>query len=313
MSMYDEQLRRLAAQVAEAHRLERLLTELSCQRDELAVKVAELDKKRIKEQRDVDRFEGGSLASFFYNVIGRADEKLDQERQEAYEAAVRYDAALRQLQSVEYDLSAAQEAMRPLYGSDARYEAALSAKASAIKAAGGADARRLTELQNKCASAAAVCREADEAIAAGDRAMEMVREVLDNLQSADSWGTFDIFSDGIIADLMKHGKLDEAQDGIERLQVQLRRFKTELADVSVYADIHVNVDGFMRFADYFFDGLFTDFMVLDRIQKARGQVETVQRQLQDAMSRLRTVRSRAERDGQAASKALDDLILKARL
>lgn len=313
MSMYDEQLRKLAAQVAEAGRLERQLTELSRQRDSLTQQVAQLDKKRIKEQRDVERFEGGSLASFFYNVIGRADEKLTQERQEAYEAAVKYDAAVRQLQSVEYDISAAQEALRPLGGSEARYEAALSAKAAAIKAAGGEDAQRLAQLQNKCAEAESMRKEADEAISAGNAALEMVRDVLAKLDSADSWGTFDVFSDGILADIMKHSKLDEAQDGIERLQVQLRRFKTELADVAVYANIQVNVDGFMRFADYFFDGLFADLMVLDRISSAQEQTANVKRQVENAISRLRDIRRRAEEEAAAADKALDELIMKARL
>jgi len=35
--------------------------------------------------------------------------------------------------------------------------------------------------------------------------------------------------------------------------------------------MQVNVDGFLRFADYFFDGLFADWAVLDRINQSQEQ------------------------------------------
>ena len=37
--------------------------------------------------------------------------------------------------------------------------------------------------------------------------------------------------------------------------------------------MQVSIDGFMRFADYFFDGFFVDWMVLDRIQQSTEQVK----------------------------------------
>lgn len=55
---------------------------------------------------------------------------------------------------------------------------------------------------------------------------------------------------------------------MEYLQSQLRAFRTELADVTISADFQVNIDGFLRFADYVFDGIFADWAVLDRINQA---------------------------------------------
>lgn len=313
MNMYDEKLRQLAAQVSEVQRLERQLTELSRQRDSLIMQVEELDKKRIKEQRDVDRFEGGSLASFFYNVIGRMDEKLTQERQEAYEAAVKYDAALRQLQSVEYDISAAQEALRPLTGSQARYAAALAEKAAAIKAAGSAAAQEILAAEGCIAQNDSRLREIKEAFSAGSRALDQIREVISSLESADGWGTFDVMGGGLLADMIKHSHLDEAQAGIEQLQVLLRRFRTELADVAIHANVQVNIDGFMRFADYFFDGFFADISVLDRIERAMADVQATEVQIVQTLQRLETMRDKAEAECEAARNALDELILRARL
>ena len=71
-----------------------------------------------------------------------------------------------------------------------------------------------------------------------------------------------------MADLAKYEELDDAQKQIEQLQVELRRFKTELADVEITADLQVTVDSFLKFADFFFDGLFADWAVLDHINQA---------------------------------------------
>ena len=70
-----------------------------------------------------------------------------------------------------------------------------------------------------------------------------------------------------MADLAKHSRLDDAQESVEYLQSQLRAFRTELADVTISADFQVNIDGFLRFADYVFDGIFADWAVLDRLLK----------------------------------------------
>jgi len=79
---------------------------------------------------------------------------------------------------------------------------------------------------------------------------------------------------GLMADLAKYEELDDAQKQIEQLQVELRRFKTELADVEITADLQVTVDSFLKFADFFFDGLFADWAVLDHINQAQSRVES---------------------------------------
>ena len=78
--------------------------------------------------------------------------------------------------------------------------------------------------------------------------------------------------------------------------MELRRFKTELTDVEINADLQVTVDGFMRFADYFFDNLFTDWAVLDHISQAQEQVKDTRKQIKRVLSRLK--RMNADLDAQ---------------
>ena len=145
-----------------------------------------------------------------------------------------------------------------------------------------------------------------EAIAAGSDALNTAQAILDELGDAEGWATWDLIGGGLISDLAKHSHLDSAQNNVALLQSQLRRFKTELADVgSSVSGLQVNIDGFMRFADYFFDGLFVDWMVLDRIQQSTDQVEEtyvrikgvldwLNKSLEQATARTNELRTKAD-------------------
>ena len=277
MNGYDQQLKELLAQCARKRKLEASAAELRRQRDTYAARAEELKEAMREEQADVDRLEGRSLAAFFYNVVGKMDEKLTQERQEAYAARVRYDAAARELAGSEEDLARCQAELEELDGCEERYAALLREKTQAVKAAG------------------------QSALATAD-------EILESLSSAEGWGTWDLIGGGLIADLAKHSKLDEAQAAVEYLQSQLRAFRTELADVTISADFQVNIDGFLRFADYVFDGIFADWAVLDRINQAQAQVEDTRAQICAVLDRLGQMTDQAERERAGLRQEIEGLV-----
>lgn len=129
MTYYDEKLQQLQEQMARSKQLEAMIKELRNQRDSLTAQVRELESIKLEEQADVDRLEGRSLAAFFYNVIGKMDEQLDKERQEAYAARVKYDAAARELEGVEADLRRYESELSALRGCEHRYDEVLKEKA----------------------------------------------------------------------------------------------------------------------------------------------------------------------------------------
>lgn len=87
-------------------------------------------------------------------------------------------------------------------------------------------------------------QEIQEAISAGQRAQSTAQQILNSLKSAEDWGIWDLIGGGVISHVAKHSHLDTAQGQVEQLQIELRRFKTELADVTIYADMNVKVEGF---------------------------------------------------------------------
>lgn len=313
MTLYDEKLQALQEKIARFRQLSAMLKELRNQRDTLAGRVRELEAIKLEEQADVERLEGRSLAAFYYNVIGKIDERLNKERQEAYAARVKYDAAVRELEAVESDLHRFESEYNELRGCEQQYEAALKEKAVAVKAAGGVNAEEIFKLEEHNAFLESQKKELREASSAGNSALSTARQVLDSLGSAESWGTWDLLGGGLLADMAKHSHLDEAQGAIERLQSQLRRFKTELADVTIHADMQVNVDGFLRFADYFFDGLFADWAVMDKISQSQSQVQSTTRQIQSVLSRLNSMMSAVEQEQTQIKNKMDTLVLNAQL
>jgi len=313
MRHYDEELKELQQQAAMKNRLETILKELKKQREQLQDRVDELADIKEKEQLDVERLERRSLTNYFYQVVGKLDERLTEERQEAYQAAVKYDAAYSELQAVEADIRTKELEYGRVRRSNERYQEVLKEKQEAVKLSGVPEAAEILRLEAQITSLDMQIKELNEAISAGNNAEHFADSILKSLSSAEGWGTWDILGGGLIADMAKHSHLDEAQGQVERLQVALRKFKTELSDVEIIADMQVNIDGFLRFADYFFDGLFADWSVMNRISEAQGQVKNVKGQISSLLGKLNRACASVKAEQTAAQSRLQELVKKAAL
>ena len=130
-------------------------------------------------------------------------------------------------------------------------------------------------------------KEIREAILAGEIALDHLKEAKDHLDSASTWGMFDLFGGNIFTGMMKHSRIDDASRCVERAKKELARFRAELED------IHIEIDSFLVFADYLFDGLFADLFVQSKISDYRKQVETAMDRVQDILFVLNNQLSKA--------------------
>ena len=308
MSHFDTVLQDLQEKVARKRKLENVMTELRAQRSELFTQVDRLDAVRMKEQADVDKLEGGSLAAFFYNVIGKMDERLDKEREEAYAAAVKYDTAARELADVDEQIRKYVQELNDLRGVELRYVQALQEKSDAIKASNSQAGQQILQLETSISILKSRQKENREALGAGSMALTAAEDALERLGKASGLATWDLLGGGLLVDLAKHEALDEAQSCVEELQRRLRRFKIELSDVSMHGDFHVNLDGFTRAADFIFDGLFVDWTVSDQISQSKSQVENVRRKIASVLPRLEEIQRNLDAHIAAEQKRLDELV-----
>ena len=129
-------------------------------------------------------------------------------------------------------------------------------------------------------------KEKREAIEAGVRALQSLRCAQDNLNSAKNWGVVDLFGGGFISTMVKHSKMDRAQQYMEQARYDLQSFSRELNDVNMACDLHIETNDFLTFADYFFDGFVADWLVQDRINNARSQVNEAIRRTEQILRQL---------------------------
>lgn len=305
-SKYNEQLKKLRELIDRRHKLRVSLDSLYPQKRELYAKERELASLLRMEQHDVDRLEKGGLASFFYSLTGKKDEKLDRERADVYAAAAKHSAALRELEAVNYDIESAEAEFETLAGCEEEYHRILGEKALLIKSSEPEKAAEIIQLEEQTAYIKNQYAEIGEAISAGNSALASADSILGALSSARDWSTFDILGGGVVSHIAKHSHLDSAQDMAEDLQIKLRRFKTELADISIYSDMQIQVTGFLRFADWFFDGLIVDFTVQNRIENSMAEVQNTKYQIENVLDRLKGLR----RDTETELAALEDKLSK---
>ena len=104
MYNFNDKLAMYQQQIVRKQRLEEILNKLEMQRSLLKNKVDELAKILAKEQKDVEKIEGVSLSSIFFNIVGKREERIDKEKREAYAAALKYDNAKRELEEVHREI-----------------------------------------------------------------------------------------------------------------------------------------------------------------------------------------------------------------
>ena len=305
-----DKLMELQQKVAMKQALEAKLTELHRQRRTYDQDVISLRVAFRKEQADVEKLEGRSLANYFFQVIGKLDEKLDNERQEAYAAKVKLDAAERELAGIESDVREIQSQLSQVRLAEAQYKDELEKKRLVLKASATPVAEEILEMEQQMAALEAQKQEIKEAISAGIRARGTADRLLSELDKADDWNTWDLFGGGgIITHMAKYDHLDSAQDLVSELQGKLRRFKTELADIQIHAEMQVNIGGFLRFADYFFDGLFADWAVGDKISQSQSSVSSTKRKIEDTLNKLNKMEQVTDQNLEQLKAQLDDLIV----
>ncbi len=130
-------------------------------------------------------------------------------------------------------------------------------------------------------------KEIREAVGAGERALSSLREAERQLNSAGNWGLVDIFGGNTISGLVKHMKVNNASRCVDDARRDLAVFRDELGDIRDIEGLNVDIDGFLTFADFFFDGFVADIFVQSKIRKGQQEVKEAIRRVEDILQALR--------------------------
>ncbi len=276
-------------------KIESMLGSLQEQLRELEGKNEELQKVSEKEEADVENLNKKSLAALFYTILGSREEQAEKERQEALAARLKLEDNSKQIEDTKYQISKLGEEKRQYENYEARYHQLYKRKYNTMKESGVTDFQKIFQLEDDIALYKSNLKEIKEAVLAGNRVMNQIGSAESSLDSAEGWGTWDMIGGGgLITNMIKHSHIDDARDAASQIQSSLNSFRTELADIKITSEIHIEIEGFAKFADFFFDGLISDWVVQSRIHDSMDSVQRVKEEVSSVLRKLEQMQAGME-------------------
>lgn len=267
------QLRRAADDVHERQHLRVRLHELDRQIDRVQRELTRLRQIATDEALDVTALENVTLTRVLATLRGNRDIDLDRERVEADLARLRAQESEVMLEVLGRERDSIASAHSVLDCAPGDHATALAAKERWLTDHGDPAGTRLLAIAGETGDVQAELRDIEEARRAAERALQALDEVHESLDSAHGWSTYDtFFGGGAIGSAVKHDRMGAAQDAAARAERQLQILASEVADVpDVTASLPgLQLDGMTRFLDIWFDNIFTDWSVRERIKEAQA-------------------------------------------
>lgn len=283
----DGRLMQAKERVRLQQKLESMMRQARDVFEEERAKCVMLEERLAQEKLDVENLEGISLWGLFYTILASKEAQLEKERQEYLAAKLKHEEAVESRDDAQGEVRRLRTELDQLMDAGSEYQRLLEEKQRRIEAAGDNRTARLLQISERLADLHADRNELGEAIQAGEMALTALEHVQKELGSAENWGAWDMMGGGMIATMMKHSKIDAAKSLARRAQRRLRRFEEELADADERLHVSIEIDGFTKFADYFFDGLIVDWVVQAKIAKASSACSTTISQVTGAVSMCR--------------------------
>lgn len=293
VSFYDE-LQKQKDGIQRYQQYQDQINTLSTKLDILAEEILTNEQALQKEAKDVEQLTGKSLQSLYHKIRGNYDSRLNKEMQERQEAELQLDSKKQEYERLQLDIQNLQKEQSLYHACQRNYDQLFQDRLNELISNNSTNPKAkelLLGLQNDVDTATAQIKELEEAIRAGERVNVSLNQACDHLKSASNWGTFDILGGGLITDIAKHSKIDEARSALAKAQRELRAFRTELADVSMNISISIDIGSFTTFADYVFDDIFSSISVKSKITDAQNDVSAALNQVRSTLILLARFKS----------------------
>ncbi|WP_035445125.1 hypothetical protein [Atopococcus tabaci] len=234
-----------------------------------------------KETADVEKLASQSLSTFVRSLLGTYEKKLDKEKKDQVAAKIELDTAE----------ALYLEAFEALSSLDAEIDAVQQELASLrekLKEADPAFREKVSQEQQNRIEWQQEVDELNEALRAGEHVLEGIDAALEELDSAGSLATWDMFTDSsFLLDMMKYNRIDQAEEEITFLERTLDKYRKELKDVDLHAALdYEELDHMRRTFDVFFDNIFSDWNTRDTIHRNISMLEEMGDDVEDIQERL---------------------------
>lgn len=274
--------------------------------------VQSLLSKFNEETHDVEKLEKESLSVTILKLVGKYENRLDKEMQEALAAKVSYDKAVDMVKELKNQYDEALGRISKLQEDRRIYEKELQDRENQLLNNINDEASiKYKELEALREQLAKELLETKEAYRAAERAINTAETARDHLESADDWASYDVWTKGgIFSHIAKYDHIDEAQSEFNRLAAQLKELQKELTDVNLFDKFELNViDDTTRMVDFWFDNIFTDLNVRDKIRDDLDQLYRLDSQVNKIIKRLENKSSEINKKLEEIEEKKKDLLI----
>ncbi len=301
-NMLNEIENKLSVLPALEYRMQKLNDRLNTAESE----VKSLLHKYEAEALDVELIQKESLSNTILKLIRKYEGKVEKENQEMLSAKLKYDEAIEKVNILKLDILSLGNNISEIKKQKQNYEDELKKREESIKSNTTSESYRIyIELKQEKELLNNQLYELEEAICAANRVTSTAYSALGQLESAESWATFDAWTrGGIISHIAKYDHIDNAQKDFNLLNSELKNFQKELLDINIDSTYDsIEIDSSTRAVDFWFDNIFTDLRVRDKIKENMGTLTQLNTKINKAVSKLES--NRAE-----IKKKLGDIELK---
>ena len=280
----NEKLIKLKEEIVLKKILDKKLKNLSLQLEKDKSELYELEVNLKKEYKDVEKVKKLSFASILATVMSNKDEKLEKEQQEYIMAKIKYDEFSSKVELLKENIESIKSRLETLKYCENEYKALLNKKLELIKLYGDQDKKvKLSKIEEEIEKMLLEKKEIEEAESAGKDLLRTANLAKDSLNSAKNWGIFDIAGGDMLSSIAKHNKINEAEAQFRRVSTLINRFNKELGDIQFEGlSFSTTTIAF----DIFFDNIFTDFSVQNKINSSLDNIRNLIRRVEEVLATL---------------------------
>ena len=309
----DIQLKEFHQKVIRKRSLIRELNVLRFQSQELSSKIADLERKKQVEQKDVDKLEKAGITSFFYSIIGKKEEKLEKERAEAVDAAQQYEQAFLELENVKRSIELKETELATLDGYEEKFKKLLQGKRRLLENIGSEVERVILQAEKELALQKEQQALLGETEKLGEQILEQLGKVQKTLDEAEKCAIAQS-SAGLTLGIRKSELLSEAQKQVTMMQPLLKAFAQKL-EASSDGNVQENLGVVYEFGN----GIYTSYVAgntmkvvdIERIRTAKGNVRLLKGQILDVLPFLVSEKESGEHKIDLLEERLEKLIIEA--
>lgn len=233
-----------------------------------------------EEKNDIETLDKTSLSGIMAKIAGNYDQMHEEEYQEYLNAKTEYDMQRHVVRKLKNEVARTSTEIARL---SQEYE---SQKENLfIDYPEGKEMAEKYKVEKKASFA--LRKEMVEARRAVEDVLTLSRAAAESFEDAQEWSAYDTIFKGVIADITKYSKVDEASEAVLLIHSSSLIMNKELKDVDLAFDESMNIiSANEKFFDMEFDNIFSDWNVTSKIQNNLSSLNAYIIRLESLLSTL---------------------------